>query len=71
MAYYLEVRNRKLEQFFYAHGIDYADFYKDPEGLTVWKYPDTKENQRIVEEFIEAQRIREAQRKQQKFYKVW
>ena len=70
MAYYLEVRNRKAEQFFFVHGVDYVDMRKDAEGMTVWKYSDTEENRRILDEFIHAQQIREEQRKQ-KYFKVW
>ena len=70
MAYYLEVRNRKVEQFFYAHGVDFVGMRKDAEGMTIWKYSDTEENRRILDEFIHAQRIREEQRKQ-KYFKVW
>jgi len=70
MSYYLEVRNRKAEQFFYVHGVNYVDMRKDAEGMTVWKYSDTEENRRILDEFIHAQQIREEQRKQ-KHFKVW
>lgn len=45
-------KNRKLEQFFFAHGIDYLDCRKDPEdGMTVWTYPKTEETEHIVAEF--------------------
>ena len=53
-------RNRKLEQFYYAHGVDYVNTYKDPdEGLTVWEYEENEENRRIQEEFKLAIRRRE------------
>ena len=47
--------NRKLEQFFYAHGVDFADCTKDEDGVTVWSYEDNPENQRILREFRTAQ----------------
>ena len=59
----IEVKNRKLEQFYYAHGVDYVSWEKDiSDGLTVWKYEDNEENRRILEEFREAIRRREAKR---------
>lgn len=48
----IEVKNRKLEQFYYAHGVDFTSCRKDQEdGLTVWEYEDNEENRRILEEF--------------------
>lgn len=47
----ITTRSRKLEQFFYAHGVDFISCGKDDEGMTVWKYPATDENIRIAEEF--------------------
>jgi len=70
--YCIEVRNRKIEQFLYAHGHDFISQEKDPEGLTVWKYPDNKEIRRIIDEYLQAQAIRAKQREgQQKYFKVW
>lgn len=43
--------NRKLEQFFYAHGVDFMECTRNEDGMTVWTYDRTPENERIVEEF--------------------
>lgn len=47
----ITTRHRKLEQFFYVHGIDYIDCRKDEDGMTVWSYERTPETERILEEF--------------------
>ena len=47
----ITTRSRKLEQFFYAHGIDFLSCDKDEEGMTIWTYEGTPENLRIVEVF--------------------
>ena len=60
----ITTKNRRLEQFYFMHGIDYANFYKDmDDGLTVWEYDDNDENRRILEEFRTAIRRREAQKR--------
>ena len=65
----IKVKNRKLEQFYYAHGVDHVNTYKDlDEGLTVWEYENNEENRRILEEFRTAIRRREAQREQRDKY---
>lgn len=57
----IEVRNRKLEQFLFLHGIDFIRCEKDPlDGMTVWTYEDNEENRRILEEFRLAIKRREA-----------
>jgi len=43
--------SRKLEQFFYLHGINFIRQEKDEDGMTVWVYERTPENIRILEEF--------------------
>lgn len=64
----IEVRNRKLEAFYYAHGIDFINCDKDPaDGLTVWTYEDNEENRRILEEFRTALKRREAQKEQRTY----
>ena len=64
----IEVRNRKLEAFYYAHGIDFIGCDKDPaDGLTVWTYEDNEENRRILEEFRTALKRREAQKEQRTY----
>lgn len=64
----IEVRNRKLEQFYFLHGINYTRFRKDPlDGMTIWEYEDNEENRRILEEFRVAVRRREEQ-KEQKYH---
>ena len=61
----IEVRNRKLEAFYYAHGVDFISCDKDmADGLTVWMYEDNAENRRILEEFRTALKRREAQKEQ-------
>ena len=61
----IKVKNRKLEQFYYAHGVDHVNTYRDPEEcLTIWEYEDNEENRRILEEFRTAIKRREAQRYQ-------
>lgn len=47
----ITTKNRKLEQFFYVHGIDFMNCSRDEDGMTVWTYERTEENERIVEEF--------------------
>ncbi len=57
-----ETRNRKLEQFLFLHGIPHISFRKDADGMTVWKYENTSEAQRVVEEFREIQARRQVRR---------
>ena len=48
----ITTKSRKLEQFFYAHGVDFIDWHKDPDdGMTVWVYPRNEETEHIAEEF--------------------
>jgi len=47
----ITTKSRKLEQFFYAHGITFLSCHKDEEGMTVWEYENNEENRRIVAEF--------------------
>lgn len=47
----ITTKNRKLEQFFYAHGVDFTTCSKDEDGMTVWTYERTTENEHIREEF--------------------
>lgn len=47
----ITTKSRKLEQFFYAHGVDFISCDKDDEGLTTWTYEGTDENHRIADEF--------------------
>lgn len=55
----LEVRARKLEQFLFAHGVDFIASYIDPDdGMTVWVYEYTDETIRIMDEFKLAVRRR-------------
>ena len=62
----IEVKNRRLEQFYFAHGVDYVECKKDfADGLTVWEYEDNEENRRILEEFRLAIRRRQAQKQAQ------
>lgn len=54
----IATRNRKLEQFFFLHGVDYISVCKDDDGLTVWHYERTEENVTIMNEFRLAQQRR-------------
>ena len=54
----IATKNRKLEQFFYAHGVDFVDCTKDPDGMTVWHYDRTPENEFILNEFRTALSLR-------------
>lgn len=54
----IKTRNRKLEQFFYMHGVDFVDCSKDDEGMTVWTYVRNEENLNIVDEFNKARQRR-------------
>lgn len=47
----ITTKSRRLEQFFYAHGVNFISCDKDDEGMTVWTYESNEENQRIVAEF--------------------
>ena len=47
----ITTKSRRLEQFFYLHGVDFESMTKDDEGMTVWQYPATPENLHIVSEF--------------------
>lgn len=47
----ITTRSRQLEQFFYLHGIPFVRSGKDDEGMTVWVYERTEENERIIAEF--------------------
>ena len=40
----ITTKSRKLEQFFYAHGVTFLSCHKDDEGMTVWTYEDNEEN---------------------------
>ena len=66
--YSIEVRNRKIEQFLYLHGVDFVDTGKDIDGTTFWRYEDNEENRRIIDEYLRAQEIRARQREQ--WYRV-
>ena len=66
----ITVKNRKLEQFYYAHGVDFVSSGTDmKDGLTFWEYEDNEENRHILGEFRTAIKRREAQ-KEQKYQKV-
>ena len=46
-----ETRNRKLEQFFFMHDIQFDSWYRDRDGLTVWKYTLDAEGLQVLEEW--------------------
>ena len=59
----IRVKSRKLEQFFYLHGIGFISCEKDPEdGMTVWTYEKTDEAVRVMEEFKDVMRRRLARK---------
>lgn len=43
--------NRKLEQFFYAHGVEFTTCSRNEDGMTVWTYERTPETEHILAEF--------------------
>jgi len=51
----ITTRNRKLEQFYYAHGVDFISCSKDEDGMTTWVYPRTPETEKILDEWKVAQ----------------
>lgn len=55
----ITTRSRKLEQFFFMHGIDFIRCEKDDECMTVWVYERTPETEHILAEFRLAQSRRE------------
>ena len=58
----ITTRNRRLEQFFFLHGVDYISVGKDEDGMTIWVYEINPENIRIVREFQVAQKRRNAKK---------
>lgn len=56
------IRSRKLEQFLYAHGIDFIACDKDDEGMTIWTYELTDEVSRVIKEFCTALERRNAKK---------
>jgi len=55
-----ETASRKLEQFFFLHGIHHSGFYKNQDGLTVWMYLLDEEGKRVLEEWREIVARRDA-----------
>jgi hypothetical protein len=55
----ITTRSRKLEQFFFLHGIDFISCTKDDDGMTVWTYERTTETEHILNEFHLAQNRRD------------
>lgn len=58
----INIRNRRLEQFLYAHGIDFISCNKDDEDMTIWTYENTEEVKRIMKEFTLANERRNARK---------
>ncbi len=46
-----ETTSRKLEQFFFLHDIHHGGFYKNQDGMTVWRYQLDEEGWRVLEEW--------------------
>lgn len=59
-----ETRNRKLEQFLFMHDIHFDSWYRDRDGLTVWKYTLDAEGLQVVEEWRRIVVRREQREKQ-------
>lgn len=59
---YFTTTNRRLEQFLFVHDIRHERWYKDPDGLTVWVYPQNEEVSHVVNEFRAIIARREASR---------
>ncbi len=48
-----ETTSRHLENFFLLHDIFHCGFYKNQDGMTVWKYSLDKDGWRVLEEWRE------------------
>lgn len=51
MKTYFETQNRRLEHFFFLHGIDFEEQFKAPDGMNVWRYCLDEEGRRVLEEW--------------------
>lgn len=50
---YFETDSRKLEQFLFLHDIRYLSWGKNEDNMTVWRYNNTPEVRRVVNEWRE------------------
>lgn len=50
---------RKLEQILFALGVHHLSWEKDPDGMTVWVYPNTDKVKQIINWYREATKKRE------------
>lgn len=50
---YFETDSRKLEQFLFLHDIRHLSWRKNADNMTVWKYENTDEVRRVVNEWRE------------------
>lgn len=50
---FFETDSRKLEQFLYLHDIRHLSWRKNEDNMTVWKYENTQEVRRVVDEWRE------------------
>lgn len=57
-----ETSSRKLEQFLFVHDIKHIGFYKNEDGMTVWRYPNTPEVTAVVREYRDILAKREMKR---------
>ncbi len=48
-----ETTSRKLEQFLFMHDIYFDSWYRDRDGMTVWKYTLDEFGMRVLEEWRE------------------
>ena len=46
-----ETNARRLEQFLFAHDIQFDAWYRDRDGMTVWRYNLDDEGLRVLEEY--------------------
>ena len=61
-----ETRSRKLEQFLFMHDIHFDAWYRDRDGLTVWKYTLDAEGLMVLEEYRRIIKRRNERRKEGK-----
>ena len=50
----IRTRNRKLERVLFDLGVEFLDWEKDDDGMTVWIYPNTEKVRQIISWFKDA-----------------
>ncbi len=56
----IQVFNKYLERFLYAHDIHFVNFQRTYDGAIVWEYKDDAYTRRVIEEWQEVQARRQA-----------